>query len=546
MSSALGARSVLGRTEPRLWTPPLVTGPPGPCGCGCALTEETSYGFDVVEFATDLLDRPPRPWQRFSAIHGGELLPDGRPRGRVVLLLASRQNGKTELPVMLSLYWQFVEAVPLILGTSTKLDYARESWKKAVKLAERAAARHPELAALIPKPRWKREANGEQESWTSEDSRYKIAASNEEGGRSLTVHRGILDELRQHHDYSAWGAIEPAASPWDAQLWAMTNAGDDRSVVLNDLRAAALDFIKTGEGDPRLLLLEWSASDDSDPEDVDALLQANPSVGYGLDLEVLLNAARTAKKLGGEALTTFRTERMCVRVRRLNPAIDPRKWRACPHLPDGGLGGVRDRVAMCLDVSPDMQHATLYAAAVLDETGRVGIDYVRDWSGPTCTRDVRRDLPDIIASARPRTLGWFPDGPGAAIAADMADRPVAGKRWPPAGVTVEAIRGETAAACMGFAALVDTAQLAHGRDPLADAHVGRAEKLKRGDRWVFVRPAPVGGDQGDDDQGDDDGPAEPEHVDATYAAAGAAHLARTLPAPLGKPRLVVAGRNRKP
>jgi hypothetical protein len=30
------------------------------------------------------------------------------------------------------------------------------------------------------------------------------------------------------------------------------------------------------------------------------------------------------------------------------------------------------------------------------------------------------------------------------------------------------------------------------------------------------------------------------HVDAAYAAAGAVHLARTLPAPVGKPRLVVA------
>lgn len=510
-----------------------MTGPPGPCGCGCALTEDTSYGFDAVRFMTEDLSRPPRPWQRFSLIHGGELLPDGRPRARIVLLLAARQNGKTEIPVALSLYWQFVEAVPLVLGTSTKLDYARESWRKAYKLAERAAATMPHLDALIPRPRWKRETNGEQETWTVEDSRYKIAASNEEGGRSLTIHRLIADELRQHHDYSAWGAMEPACSPMDAQLWAMTNAGDDRSVVLNELRGAALDYIATGEGDPRLMLIEYSAPDDADPEDIDALLAANPSVGHGLDLDVLLAGARRAKKTGGDALTSFKTERMCIRVRRLNPAIDPGRWAA--RLVPGGLDDVRDRVAMCLDVSPDMQHATLYAAALLDDD-RVRVDYVRAWEGPNATRDLRRDLPALIAGTKPRVLGWMPDGPAAAIAADLVDMPIPGRRWPPVGVTVEAIKGETPSLCMGFVDLVDGGRLVHSGDPLLDAHVARAERLKRGGegRWVFARPLPT--PTGDDDQA---AAPEPTHVDAVYAAAGAAHLARQLPPPVGAVRLVV-------
>lgn len=509
-SSERDVSSVLGSTVPRLFTPPLVSGPAGPCGCGCALTPETSYGFDVVEFATDLLDRPPRPWQRFAAIHGGELLPDGRPRGRVVLLLASRQNGKTELPVMLSLYWQFVEAVPLILGTSTKLDYARESWKKAVKLAERAAARHPELAALMPRPRWKREANGEQESWTTEDSRYKIAASNEEGGRSLTVHRGILDELRQHHDYSAWAAIEPAASPWDAQLWAMTNAGDDRSIVLNDLRADALDAIEAADTRSRLVLLEWSAPEDADPEDVDALVQANPSVGYGLDLDVLLDGARTAKKLGGEALASFKTERMCVRVQRLNLAIDPHTWAACLD-PAPVDVAQRQRLAACVDLSPDGNHATLAVAVCGD--GRVRVETVHEWSGPDAASRLERELAGWAQRVRPTTLGWFPAGPAAAVAAKLADRRQHGVRgWPPRGVAVAEIRGETTAVCMGLAKEITAGTLAHSGQLMLDAQIGAAEKLTRGDAWVFAR-------------------AGEGNVDAVYAVAGAVHLARTAPAP---------------
>lgn len=522
------ATAVLGSTTPRLWTPPLVTGPPGPCGCGCALTPETSYGFDAVAFARDQLHHPLDPWERWAAIHGGELLPDGRPRFRVLVILVARQNGKTELVVVLSLFWQFVESVSLILGTSTKLDYAKESWTKAVKLAERS----PALDALRP-ARWKREANGEQESWTTEDARYKIAASNEEGGRSLTIERLILDELRQHHDYSAWSASEEATSAVrDAQIWGLSNAGDDRSVVLNDLHESALEFIAwvdevgaehVGEllaqapGDYRLGLFEWSAPEDADPTDLVALAQANPNLGRRKDPEVLLLKARRAVKLGGQALAGFMTESMCIRVKQLNPAIDPGAWQR--RLEVGDLSAVRRRVALCLDVAPDGEHVTLMAAAVLPDD-RVRVEVVAAWDS---TATALAELFAKIAEVKPMAFGWFPDGPAAALAAKLATR-YKRRGWPLPGMKIEDIRSDVTAVCMGFADVVKAGGIAHSGDPLLDAQVGAAEKLKRGGAgsWVFGR----GG---------------LEHVDAVYAAAGAVHLARTLPPPVGKPRLRVIG-----
>jgi hypothetical protein len=324
LSSGLDARTVLGSTAPRLWTPPLRE-----------LTPETSVGFHQIEFARDWLGRPFDAWQEFVVIHAGELLPDGRPRFRKVLVMVARQNGKTEIPVILSLYWQFVEAVPMILGTSTKLDYAKESWRRAVQLGERAA----KLDELRP-PRWKREANGEQESWTREDARYKIAAANANAGRSLTVDRLILDELRQHHDYTAWDAALPTGNAVrDFQAWCMSNAGDDRSVVLNDLREAALTYIETGEGDDTLCLLEWSAPEDADPLDLQALAMANPNLGRRIDPRALLGDARKAVAKGGEVLTGFKTECMCIRVRQLDPAVDPGAWARC--LDPGDLAAAR-------------------------------------------------------------------------------------------------------------------------------------------------------------------------------------------------------------
>jgi phage terminase large subunit-like protein len=510
--------AVLGSTTPRLWTPPLVTGPAGPCVCGCALTSATSYGFDVIEFAADILRHPLDPWEEWLVIHACELLPDGRPRFRIVLVEVARQNGKTTVAVVLSLYWQFVEGVPLILGTSTKLDYAKESWTKAVRLAERC----PDFDELRGPRRWKREANGEQESWTVEDperglesSRYKIAASNAEGGRSLTIHRLILDELRQHHDYSAWGAsVNAGNAVRDFQAWALSNAGDDRSVVLNDLHAECERYIETGEGNQRRGMFSWSCEDDADPLDVAALAQANPNLGRRTDTEALLADAASAVRKGGEALTTFKTEAMCIRVRLLSTAIDTDDWRACMEL--GDLSEVRNRVACCLDVAPDGAHATLVAAAALAD-GRVRVEVVKAWGN---TDDLRRDLPGLLARVRPKVLGWFPTGPAAALAADLADRP-GRSGWPPKSVKVEPLKAEMTAVCMGLEEQVKTHRLVHADDPLLNAHVTGAGRLKRGDAWVFSRKG----------EG---------HCDAAYAAAGAVHLARTLPAPVGKPRLVVA------
>ncbi|MEV4384385.1 terminase [Micromonospora sp. NPDC049580] len=519
-----------------------MTGPPGPCGCGCALTPESSYGFDVDEFARDVLRHPLDPWQRWSAIHGGELLPDGSPRFSIVLILVARQNGKTELLVVLALFWLYVARIALVLGTSTKLDYAKESWKKAVKLARAIL----ELADEIPKRGGVRRANGEQElvvvppdAVNPDDPddpdacRYKIAAANEEGGRSLSIGRFIADELRQHHSYDAWDAAEPATSAVDgSQIFALSNAGDDRSIVLNDLRETALSFITSGDGDGDVMLAEWSAPEDADPLDLAALAQANPNLGTRKNARKLLANARRAVARGGKALNGFKTEHMCIRVRVMNPAIDPGAWKRC--LDVGGLDAVRSRVAMCLDVAPDQLHATLYAAAVLPD-GRVRIDFVKDWAGQGCVDKMRRELPPLVTRLRPKVLGWLPAGPAAAASADLAER----KGWPPPGVKVEAIRGETAAVCMGLDKEVVAKTLAHSGDPLLNQQVGSAERLRRGDTWVFSRRAKVESakPKGDQEEGDQD--AGTGHVDAVYAAAGAVHLARTLPAPVGKPRVVV-------
>lgn len=494
---------LLGSTEPRIWTPPLRP-----------LSRETSYGFDVIDFADEVLDEPLDPWQQWLVVHAGELLEDGRPRFRTVVVLVARQNGKTHALKVLGLYWQFVEQWPLILGMSTNLDYAKEAWEKSVEAAESNEV----LAALIPKNGIRR-ANGEQ-TFTALDGegkrcRYKIAASNRKGGRSLSVDRLIIDELREHHDWSAWNAATPAmnARPF-AQGFAISNQGDDRSVVLDSLRNSALQYINDGIGDSRLGLFEWSAADGCEVDDPEAWAAANPNLGRRLDMDTIAGPAARAKAAGGEEEAGFRTEILCQRVRQLDAAVDPGCWSNTMEA--GTLDEARNRIALCLDVSPDGLHATLVAAAKMDDE-RVRVEVVAAWDGQGCTQQLRRDLPAWLTKVKPRALGWFPAGPAAALAADLRKRP----GWPPAGVKVEEIRADVASVCMGFSEQVIAGQVVHAEDPLLDMHVTAAEKLRTGDSWRFSRKGSG-------------------HCDAAYAAAGAVHLARTMPAPVGKPRVLTS------
>lgn len=491
------ANAPLGRIVPRLFTPPLRD-----------LTPDTSYGFDVIDFA-EAIGWPLDPWEQEAVIRGGELLPDGRPRFRFVLVIVARQNGKTLLCRVLVLYWMFIERHKTVLGTSTSRDTAKESWREVIKMAEGIDI----LAEELPAP-YTREQIGEEAFWNVHDSKYRFAAPNRRAGRGSTVHRLILDELREHKNRDTYDAAVNAGNAVSHfQAWAITNQGDVSSIVLDEIRTSAIEFIETGQGDRRLGLLEWSAPAGSEPTDLNALAYANPNLGRRIDPDAILGQAMQAVRAGGETLNRFKTEIMCMRVPLLDPAIDADLWRQCATLPEEApdLAEHRQRVALCLDVSLDGTHATLVAAARLE--GIIHVEVVKVWQGFGCTRALRADLPELVERIRPRALGWFPDGPAAAVAADLKARK-GNRLWPPHRVKIEELTAsQVPAVCMGLAEQVAAGQVAHPSDPLLTQQVETTQKLRRGDVWVFTRGS--------------SGP-----VDGTYATAGAVHLARILPEPL--------------
>jgi hypothetical protein len=495
-------QTVFGRTIPRIFTPPLRD----------LSQPEASYGHDLVAFAEAIgwkLD----PWEEWAAIHMGELLPDGRPRFRFVLILVARQNGKTTLCRVLVLYWMFIEMHDLILATNSSRDTAKQSWRKTIEMAERS----PLLAEELP-PKYVRGSTGEEAFYNVHGSTYRFAAPNRRAGRSFTLRRLLLDELREHQDFDAYNAAVNAGNAVrDFQAVAITNQGGLDAVVLDDRRNAALEYINNGVGDGRIFLAEWSAPLGSDPTDPQALAMANPNLGYRIDIENIMGDAISAKAVGGAKLADFKTEVMCMKVTSLNAAINEEEWALCGTDNPINLADHRDRLVLCADVSLDGSHASLVAAANVG--GKTHVEVIAIWKGYGCTQQMRRELPEIVTKIRPRRFGWFPNGPAAAVAAALRSK-TGSRSWYPRSTVVKEMTSEVPAVCMGLGEQIMAGEVSHPRDEALTAHVLDTEKLLKPDgTWSFTRRGQ-------------------KPIDGAYALAGAVQMARMLPAP--RPDLVVA------
>jgi hypothetical protein len=482
-------KTLTGCTTPRLYTKPLRR-----------LTRSTSRGYEVVDFARDVLGEPLLPWQEWLVIHALELLPDGTFRFRTVLALCARQQGKTTLSRTLALWRLYVDGARLVLGAAQDLSIARE----VLESANDAVDAVPELAE--EKEQYLT-ANGKEMLRLAGGGRYLIKASTRSAGRGLAVDHLTMDEVRELRDWAAWSALSKTTmARANGQIWCLSNAGDEASCVLNHLRSAAgvqlgSDGVSLmGEArDASIGIFEWSGAEGCDLDDERAIAQANPALG----ITVSMAAIRSA--LGTDPPDVYRTEILCQKVDQLNGAVDLAGWKAGAD-PSGTMDGLRERVIACIDVAPDGQHVTLLAAAETPD-GRYRVEPVQAWSD---TNAARTELPGLLERVAPAATAWFPSGPAAALAADLR-----------ALGAIEIKGSEVNEACQEFADLVSARRIIHPADPLLDAHVSAAQKYHVGDGWRFVRRGSG-------------------HVDSAYAAAGAVHTLRTLPVekPLPKPMVV--------
>ncbi len=302
---------LLGSEEPRIWTKPLRE-----------LTPETSLGFAAVAFAHDVLLMRLHPWQQWLLVHMLEMKPSGGLRFRTAVVLVARQNGKSTVSVVLSLFALYVLGVKTVLGTAQDLDTAEEVWESAVDLVyevdDDENPVRPELFALARTNPVR--VNGKKSLVLKSRARYKVKAANRRAGRGLTGDLILLDELREHQSWDAWGAITKTTTARESALVVcLSNAGDVTSVVLRHLRQLA--HLALGDPDglyedipvivdaddeaDDLAIFEWSAPPGLSVMDREGWRWSNPSLGYTIQPSVLASGARTDPEW------VFRTESLC-------------------------------------------------------------------------------------------------------------------------------------------------------------------------------------------------------------------------------------------
>jgi hypothetical protein len=296
-------RPLVGCERPRVFTPPLRR-----------LTRGTSLGFAVIDFAVGVLGISLHPWQRWLLIHGLELLPDGSFRFRTLVVLVARQNGKSTIGVVLSLFFLYVLGANLVIGTAQDLDQAEEVWQTAVDFVHGDDA-IPELAALTERVV---RVNGKKSLELVNGERYKVKAANRRAGRGLSGDLIELDELREHQSWDSWAAVSKTTmARANALVCAFSNAGDATSIVLRHLRKMGHAALGDPDGinaeddpssdppddvdefalddDDSLGIFEWSAAPGCAIGDRDGWAQANPSLGHpnGITERAINSAART-------------------------------------------------------------------------------------------------------------------------------------------------------------------------------------------------------------------------------------------------------------
>ena len=368
---------MMGKEVPRLWTRPLRK-----------LTKNTSLGFAAIEYANDILGMTLYPWQEWALKHSLEIVGDlGKPgwrfRFRTVFFMVSRQNGKTELSKVIASFFLNVLGVEAVFGTSLSMEKAEEVWEAVIREQET----HPALAEEIQNIARR---NGGKKLVLTGLRTYKVGAPTRRAGRGDSNDLVMLDEVRELRDWETWSA---AVASTNAKPNGMTvcfsNAGDPDSIVLIQLRSQAIEKIEGtkandfgGDVDADSLgLFEWSAPDKAETDDMEALAQANPALGYGKLTERALMANRETFP---EA--KFRSECMCQQVETILP--EP--------FPEGAWLGGQDPESFIredselfwgIEMSSDRKY-TVIAVCGLREDGnyhveivdrRIGSEWAIDW-----------------------------------------------------------------------------------------------------------------------------------------------------------------------
>lgn len=228
-----------------------------------------SYGQQAAEWLRDVFGLKLRAWQRHALDRALEHDDQGALVWSTVIITVGRQSGKSVMSRALCM-WRLHHA-DLFGETQTILHVANK--------------RSTAMEVMRPAGLWAVERYGKKAArWGNENAgielpsgdRWLVHAANDSAGVGYSVSMVFVDEAWKVKREVVDDALAPTMAERNmGQLYLVSTAGDSTSDLMTAYRQRALDRLESD--DPgSVLLLEWSAPAEADPDDVDTWRWASP------------------------------------------------------------------------------------------------------------------------------------------------------------------------------------------------------------------------------------------------------------------------------
>lgn len=406
-------------------------------------------------------------WQRDLICRILERYPDdykdpelaGRLRYRQVVISMARQNGKSLLAAILSLYGLVQHcAGPLVIGVASSREQAEVVYSRTHYVVRST----PALSKRI-KPTGTRGLK-----YRNGAGSYEMRASKGDALQGLPITLGLADELHLMRP-EVWDSIvNGQRAQKDGLIIGITTAGDDDSILLRRLYKQGMTAVENP--DSRFGFFLWEAPEGSTIDTPGALEAASPAIACGrIPASRVREDVRELPEVDQQRFTLNRW------VSAVNGWIPPGAWRACARS-DGGIPTDARDVVFAVDKTPEWTYATI-TAAFKDPDGILHTEVVESMTSPTHERLVSScvRLSELAGHATFVVDGYSLRN----LARDLKGR----------GLEVWSLSGaEVCTACSTSYALIVQRRVSHCDDELLRLQMPRGRRKNVGEHWRISRP----------------------------------------------------------
>ena len=218
-----------------------------------------SFGEEAAQWLRDVYGMELFPWQRYALNRALEYDADKRLVWSAVIITVGRQSGKSWLSRAICMW---------------RLHHA-EQFGETQTILHVANKRSTAMEVMRPAGLWATEVYGKKAvKWGNESAgielpsgdRWLIHAANDSAGVGYSVSMVFCDEAWKIPQSVISDSIAPTMVMREQpQIFLVSTAGDSSSDLMQSYRQRALDRLDDAEPDT-VLLLEWSAPAEADPE----------------------------------------------------------------------------------------------------------------------------------------------------------------------------------------------------------------------------------------------------------------------------------------